>query len=163
MYSNLPKIKYIYLDLDGVMVNFMKGLSKLGYTIDELNHTPNKVWPKIYMEGSYFWKNLELMPGAALLYKACVEKVGSSNVAFLTAVPHTDASVVGKKAWCKLNFPTAKVFCVKRIEKKEFANENTLLIDDFSKNTNAFIKAGGQAIKFYTSHLAIKELNKLCY
>ena len=31
-------IKKIYLDLDGVMVNFIEGLSKLGYTKDELNN-----------------------------------------------------------------------------------------------------------------------------
>ena len=155
-------IKKIYLYLDGVMVNFIEGLSKLGYTKDELNNEPDRVWPKIYMKGAYFWKNLKKMPGADELYLSCCQYVGKSNVCFLTAVPHTSSSIEGKRMWCKKNYPGVKVFCVKRIEKKEFAFDDTLLIDDFSKNTEAFIKAGGKAIKYINNNLTIKELAKIC-
>lgn len=156
------KITTIYLDLDGVLANFIDGINKLGYTKSELDNFPNKIWPKIYMKGSYFWKNLKLMPGAIKLYNACCKKVGINNVIILTAIPHTAASKTGKQLWCKKYFKFAKCICVKRTDKVLYANRHSLLIDDFYKNIDDFNQASGYSIHFISCNSTIKKLNELC-
>jgi hypothetical protein len=102
------------------------------------------------------------MPGAIELYNTCCQKVGSSHVIILTAIPHTLSSKVGKQEWCKIHFKYAKVICVKRSEKSQYANDHSLLIDDFSKNIEDFIKAGGHGLHYISSYLTIKGLKHLC-
>ena len=48
---------------------------------------------------------------------------------------------------------------VRREQKKDYANDDALLIDDHDKNCKEFINAGGKAIRHINTMRTIKEFN----
>lgn len=151
-------IKTIYLDMDGVIADFEKGCKDGGIMGD--NGRP--IWPKLFKAGPDFWSNLAWMPGAQTFYtwlnKFC--KDNKIDLCILSAAGKTGwkAADTGKKDWLAKNcpdIPQQNIYIVQTgdgvsaAEKKaKHAKDNALLIDDFGKNINAFIMAGGQAIKY---------------
>ena len=54
-----------------------------------------------------------------------------------------------------------KINLVIRSHKKNYASPNTILIDDYEKNTKEFTASGGKGIQFKTASQTIAELKKL--
>jgi len=146
----------VFLDLDGVVSDFSlamcqtMGLNHLSTTLrDRLENNymvSNEVcaetfWNKVTSEGTDWWANIPLTPWAHNLYN------GLSNVApvcFLTA-PHDNdpLSLAGKAMWIKKHFKTDCFLVGKR---KEFcASPKAVLIDDYIRNVQRFVEAGGLA------------------
>ncbi len=148
-------IKTIFLDMDGVIVDFVGGVNKrmgipkdtiptkwawvedYGFTLDQVNS-----WCTLD-----FWANLEWMHDGRDILRAIMNTVGLEKVYLLTAPMPNLESASGKMMWVSGNLP----ICLKRTiivqaPKSLLANPNTLLIDDKDENVEKFVTAGGNAI-----------------
>lgn len=155
------KIDTIYCDLDGVLVDFRGGCKELeainGYNVD---------WEKVHDAGIDFWANLNWTKEGERFYKwlekFCDEE--GIDLCILSQVSYNDG-VFGKLEWIRNNMPkmpNKNIYIVKKgKDKAKYANEKSVLIDDFGKNIETFIMGGGKAIKFKSAGQVRQELIKL--
>lgn len=143
----MNNINTIYLDMDGVICNFRGACEKLncisGTKVD---------WNVIHSNGADFWENIEWLPNAENFYKwlnkICIEE--NIDLFILSAVNYTDGKI-GKINWLLKNTKIDRhhILIVNNgNEKAYYANQNALLIDDYKKNCDVFIKNNGQALLF---------------
>jgi len=145
----------IYCDMDGVLVDFELGVveyitgalaegraeelkAKIDrdyITTDDLagptkNQNIRDYMYKELQHNADFWENLPWMPNGQRLW----EVLAPHNPNILTT-PMGYGSEIGKQAWIdnNLNPPPQKVFMSR--EKYNWANKNSILIDDWTKNT----------------------------
>ena len=71
--------------------------------------------------------------------------------------------IPGKTKWLKTNVsvPIDRINLVRRVQKQNFANKNSILIDDYNKNISDFKKRGGIGIYHTSTSNTIRELKKL--
>jgi len=142
-------IKTIYLDMDGVLCDFKSAV------VDKNIYNPTKNtinWDLLKSLGSEFWANLQwIREGQRLyawLFKFCIEQ--KITLCILSSIGFREGKV-GKQQWIE-NHITINPMCIyfvdRNTDKINFADETSLLIDDYGKNVAKFIQAGGQAIKF---------------
>jgi len=155
------KRKQILLDQDGVLADFLSGAIKVlnrAYgrditleqyskefgkwgTYDYYGITVEQFWEPIDDEFN-FWMNLEPMPWATKLYTA-LAAIGDVTI---VTMPGADPDCGRQKLqWLDyhLGIKHDEVFLGAR---KYLMAGNGVLIDDYHKNTDAFIENGGQAI-----------------
>ena len=142
-------IKTIYLDMDGVLCDFKSAV------VDKNIYNPTKNtinWDLLKSLGSEFWANLQwIREGQRLyawLFMFCIEQ--KITLCILSSIGFREGKV-GKQQWIE-NHITINPMCIyfvdRNTDKIHFAEETSLLIDDYGKNIEKFIQAGGQAIKF---------------
>lgn len=141
------KIDTIYCDMDGVLVDFRAGCEEIG-AIDGTFVD----WQKVHEYGSDFWANLPWTKEGEHFYKWLNKYCKEQNIdlCILSQVNYEDGAN-GKMEWLMNNtrVPHKNIYIVGTNKSKtKFATNGSLLIDDYSKNVEAFIVAGGQAIKF---------------
>lgn len=149
----------IYCDMDGVLVDFEKGYRELTGTYSK-NHPDNKsFWQPISDAGASFWANLDWMPDGEELWRYI--KKYKPNI--LSAPSQDPSSRVGKEAWVKMNLKNNynKLYLYSRANKKLFAGENCILIDDMQQTIDEWNAAGGIGIHHTSAANTIKELKKL--
>jgi len=138
----------IFLDMDGVIVNFVKGMCKMHgepeikewLTPQIFGLTIKQFWAPCNFTN--FWANLEWMPDGCKILRTA-EKIG--DVYILTAPTLSANSYSGKIKWIENNLIRYKhrtIIC----PCKELLAGNGILVDDSDKNVDTFRKAGGQAI-----------------
>lgn len=151
--------KIIYLDFDGVMANLDKGLKdfiKEYYNItfkpkDGRDKESYKYLP--YYTECFGFQHQPLMSKAYDLIDYVASK--DCNIAVLTScgqfsyVPEVNYQ---KRVWFETNFTKYKnipfVTTTSGKDKAILAHNNCMLIDDHSKNIDAFIKAGGHGFVY---------------
>lgn len=156
----------IYCDMDGVLVNFVRGVEQL------LGHMPvdQKDYDQILKLKDKFWSNLSPMPEMHRLWKL----LHKYDAHILSAEASWDRNAgvhysrIGKMMWIKrhLGIPLKRVHIVKRVEKQNFAQSESgpnLLIDDKKQNVLEFKRAGGKAIYHTSVSPTLNELRKLGY
>ena len=145
----------IFLDMDGVLVNWSGGLCKL-LGIDPLHPEAQRIlkgtgkaegWAfgpeeevdKAILKAGYdFWFELELMPWAHDLFEMC-QKHG--EVIFLTAPGKFHVGAHAKLDYVKKHFGKTRTVLTKH---KEFcAAPGRVLVDDFGKNIDSWVSYGG--------------------
>jgi hypothetical protein len=157
-----PKYQ-IYCDMDGVLTNFEKRF------VDLLRQEGPKYYskaliaqvtrPKHFQKeqgdeefwkfidqyiGLEFWSDMEWMPQGQLLWDF-IQPYGPK---LLTSPSEDDTSRLGKRLWVRNHLsPAPEVIFRFGDSKADFANENSILIDDKPSNLEAFAKAGGIAIE----------------
>lgn len=142
-------IDKIFLDMDGVIVNFRGQCEKY----ECING--NKVnWEVIHQAGPEFWEEIEWLPEGKELYQWILKLCEQENIDLfiLTAVHFTDGKI-GKLNWLKNNTKIDRhhiVITNTGNEKAYYADQNSVLIDDYRKNCEAFAAGGGQFIKYET-------------
>jgi len=145
--------------MDGVLVDFEKGYRELTGTYSK-NHPDNKsFWQPISDAGASFWANLDWMPDGEELWRYI--KKYKPNI--LSAPSQDPSSRVGKEAWVKMHLKNNynKLYLYSRANKKLFAGENRILIDDMQQTINEWNAAGGIGIHHTSAANTIKELKKL--
>lgn len=154
----------IYLDLDGVCTNFIKSCieaNKLDYdntiaiwkrdylgvfsAFKVFNIDNNTFWRNIESSGEQFWTEMEPYPWFHELYNRLSEH---GKVYFLTSPSQCPSSLSGKLKWLQSQFDRSFKDYIITPNKELLANENSILIDDFPKNIEDFINAGGNGILF---------------
>lgn len=165
---NNKKYGKIYVDMDGVLVDFMAGAEKvLGHSFDmPYNDKKEKIARKATIAShDNFWANLDPMKDAFVLWNY----INRYDPNILTAYPTWDNSAKeGKWDWVKkhLTLDRKNFFPVRREEKQNYAVDSktglpNILIDDYQKNIDEFNKAGGIGIRHINAKLTIYKLKEL--
>jgi nicotinic acid mononucleotide adenylyltransferase len=149
----------IYVDMDGVIVDFDGGYEKLtGITTKEADKKgPEFFWKPISKAGAKWWITLKWMPDGKQLW----DYVKKYNPELLSAPSREEASRLGKRVWVKRELPGVKLILRSADKKQEFASSNSILIDDREKNIEQWKNAGGIGILHTDATSTIKQLKDL--
>ena len=150
----------IYLDIDGVLVDFDGGFKKLTgqYPNDfERKYGTEEFWRQIPTDTTKFWKELEWMPDGKQLFQY-TEKYKPT---LLSAPSKAQTSKQGKREWRDINIPGVKLILKGAKFKHEYAKPNHILIDDRADNIERWISAGGIGIEHFDAVSTIKKLKQL--
>lgn len=141
-----------YLDLDGVLVDFVRGAfnwhrNHLVYQTapwnlwDAMGLSAEEFWTPL---GYGFWSTLTWMPDGPRILED-VERIFGDRVLLVSSPRLTDGCMDGKRDWVKNNLPTKwrRRLCLVN-DKQLLAHPNAVLIDDSDHNLEVFEKAGGK-------------------
>lgn len=171
----VPKYQ-IYCDMDGVLTDFEKRFLELlrqegpkyysKAVIAQVTRPKHferlegqeEFWKFIdqYI-GLEFWSGMEWMPQGELLWNF----IAPYSPKILSSPSRDDSSRLGKRIWVKEHLvPAPEVLFRFGDSKADFANENSILIDDKPSNLEAFASKGGIAIECKKGD-SISVINKL--
>jgi 5'(3')-deoxyribonucleotidase len=154
-------LRDIFLDMDGVLVDFMGGIHKaigVPYSYDEYPYELGK-WLAFEDSGvpfdavnncctERFWENLAWARYGGEILKAVEATFPTTPITLLTTPMPNPGSWSGKYRWVEKNCPwLANDMIVTRRPKASFAHPRALLIDDRDENVDRFREAGGHAIQ----------------
>ena len=176
----IPKYQ-IYCDMDGVLTDFERRfvtlLRKEGPKYYSKAVIAQVTRPKHFEKlegqeefwkfidqyiGLEFWSGMEWMPNGRQLWDF-IEPYGPK---LLTSPSRDNTSRLGKRLWVKDNLvPAPEVIFRFGDAKSDFANENSILIDDKPSNLAAFAAKGGIVIECKDGDVlsVINELIELGY
>lgn len=152
-------ISHVYLDMDGVVTNFILETKDKREDKDKWNKT---LFPDFVRRNGFL--HLKPMPDYRKLVDYLEEK--GVKVTFLTSAGNVSddlyPSVKSQKTeWRKKYHLTWPIIVVKKKEdKKEYANKFSLLIDDQAVNCDDFEKFGGWSIQHKSAEDTIKNLEE---
>ena len=171
------KSKYkIYCDMDGVLTDFSGDFIRLAKVLGEddifeRDDVPNNAaaryekihgteafWKIVEEGGVKFWSDMSWNPGAKKLWNY----ISKLNTDILTAPSKRvlQNCIKGKKMWCtRLGSP--KIHFRSKDKKKEFARENSILIDDLKSNILDWKSSGGIGILHKNTNQTIAQLKEL--
>ena len=152
-------IKTIFLDLDGVLVDFWSGAVRAHgrepehVTAEEranwalpswlCDGNYSKFWGRISELGKEFWAQLEPYPWMLDLWNGCKD---IAPTCLLTSPARGWACPAGKVEWIANHLKTRDFFL--GANKAFVAGPGKYLVDDYSKNLYRFQEAGGTSIRF---------------
>jgi len=135
----------IYIDMDGVLTNFDKSFMILSNGIPpneyENKYGSKEFWNKIDAEGINYWTEMEWMPNAKKLWQF----IRPYNPNVLSAPSKNPLCIKGKRIWCTNELKMSTNVIIDK-NKQKYATPSSILIDDLSKNINAWKAAGGIGI-----------------
>ena len=152
----------IYLDMDGVLVDFIGGICRLfgwkreelyeRWPIGEFNIAPilgvtdDEFWHRIE-QCPDFWLNLEPTPDYLEIISICENKaMFPGGIVLMTSPPLGTAAVIQKIQWINKHLLAYyRRFAVTPC-KEQFAHFDAVLVDDFDVNVDKFRQAGGKAV-----------------
>lgn len=145
----------IYLDQDGVLADFDKGVQVLtGKLPHELGKS--KMWKAIYSIPNFF-DSLEWMPDGRELW----EYTRKHGPTVLTGLPSKNGAEQ-KRMWVARHMgPSVPVIVLPAKEKQKYANDKAVLVDDKGDNIARWTAAGGIGILHRSAAHSILELQKL--
>lgn len=155
------KIDTVFLDMDGVLTDFVGAAAKVHgkecpysnkpFSKDLLMHEEwgmdlGEFWTKI-CEDEAFWHNLSKTPECDALMDILVSLKDVDL--FIASSPCMDPkSHHGKATWIQEHYPKLLNKMILTNHKHLLAKPNTLLIDDTETNVARFMKNGGRTILF---------------
>lgn len=131
----------LFLDLDGVFADFDKRVIHLsgGRHPREIKQG---MW-KMIMADRDFFISLEMMPDAMTLW----DYVKQYKPKFLTGAPPGNRAQSQKREWVVKHFgPEHQTIVLPSKEKQNYSGHYKVLVDDMSKNIDAWISKGGAGI-----------------
>lgn len=155
----------IFIDMDGVLSNFVGGVAPLlgtdehelssklflhqTYNIaDALDTRWEHIEEAINDQGVEFWSGLNRYHWAEDLLIYLLEETSSSNIYIVTDPGQFQYSHAGKMLWMKEHLGYKFKNYAMTPYKHLLADRNSILIDDNRNNVSAFKRAGGRAILF---------------
>ena len=150
-----------FLDMDGVLVDFMKGaheFHRLPYSMKAYPYefgvwdncppstselSTQEFWDSLDEE---FWANLDWMPDGNAILQYTESFFGVKNICLLTSPTRCPRSVSGKLLWIQKNLPRYKRQFLIGPPKHFCAHNNAVLIDDSDRNINSFVEHGGTGV-----------------
>jgi 5'(3')-deoxyribonucleotidase len=155
----MPTLRHIFVDLDGVLADFVQSSLALHDRSHLLECWPGGEWdmPKVMgisrgefwraisQQGSPFWEMLEPYPWTAEL----LDQLRSIAPVTIATSPSMDPGCLdGKVRWMQRHLgPSFRDFLIGP-QKYLLARPDVVLIDDRDSNVDAFREHGGQAILF---------------
>lgn len=164
MISTPKNSEYIlYLDMDGVMVDFDGGFGKIsnGNTIKQYSklHGDNAARDQYLKAGLEFWTNLTWIRGGKELWDAAsglFERVHILSSAGTRDEEKAKVVELGKRQWLKNNIPSipaSQIFIVRgKHRKQEYAAKNSILVDDVILTIKQWNSHGGYGILHNSSN-----------
>ena len=144
-----PKLSCIYLDMDGVIADFVKRYKELFKISPEQTRDKKRFYGYFdkFIEDNNF-ATLEMMPGAPALIDFLSKASVPTHILSSTASPERhDIISKQKMMWLQSHGITFNpVFVPGKSRKKEYAAPDKLIIDDTESVINDWRAAGGLAI-----------------
>jgi len=170
------RITHIYLDMDGVLCDFVGAALRVHRQLDALDHWPagewdiakvlrvksEEFWWRIDHHGERFWASLQPYPWAADLVRL-LESM-SVPITIASSLSYDPYSAAGKLQWLSEHFPQFKRRYLLGSEKHLLAKPGAVLIDDNDQGVEDFRQAGGQAVLFpqaWNRRFDVKDQDKL--
>ena len=152
----------IYSDMDGVLVDFENRFKRFSGGISpkdyEDKYGREKFWNLIDKEtGVRFWVGMPWMSDGKQLW----DYIKKYNPTLLSSPSRSNSSRMGKRIWRKRNLPSTKLVLAQAAKKQNYANPNSILIDDRESNIDQWIKAGGIGILHTDTASTINKLKEL--
>lgn len=155
--------RIIYVDLDGVLVDFDNGFKAISNGIDKSmyikQHGIHKFWQLINSHKQEWWENLNWMPDGAKLWEAIKNK----NVKVLTSGSTRNTGVMainGKNKWVSDHLGLVETIVVNSShDKQKYARPGDILIDDLYSNISAWTVKKGIGILHRNAEDTIIKLN----
>jgi|TARA_R110000751_G_scaffold37276_2_gene90470 hypothetical protein len=152
----------IYSDMDGVLVDFENRFKRFSGGISpkdyEDKYGKEKFWNLIDKEtGVRFWVGMPWMSDGKQLW----DYIKSYDPTLLSSPSRSNSSRLGKRVWRKRNLPSTKLVLAQAAKKQNYANPDSILIDDRKSNVDQWIKAGGIGILHTDTMSTINKLKKL--
>ena len=169
-------IERIFLDMDGVLTDFVSAALSLHGRLDALEHWPEgerdipkvlnlsrtQYWKLIDEQGADFWASLKPFSWFGQLV-ALVKEFAPMTI--LTAPSISPSSLEGKVRWMYEHFPkeNGRVFNSYLIgrQKHLLAQANRVLIDDSPAHVEEFRSAGGTTIMQFKIGWNTSKLNSV--
>ena len=156
----------IYMDLDGVVVDFLKGISDIiGIQLKNFNDWgkhKKEGWKLVSDKGSGFWSDLEWLRDGKQLWTYIKKYSPSILSAYPVNKNNMDYAIKGKNEWISNNLNGyGNVNLVKGIEKQNYATPTSILIDDSQRNIKQWESKGGIGILHISTKDTIKQLKRL--
>lgn len=154
------KIDTVFIDMDGVVADFVGGVCKLhdlDYrsltygmqgSYDIARHTcmsANDFWTHLDQDEK-FWENLELTEEAESIMSLLENHFKAKNCYFLSSPAMSPNCFYGKAAWIHKHFPGYINRLILTGHKHFVASPNRLLVDDSDTNIAKFKKHGGNTL-----------------
>lgn len=147
--------KKLFLDMDGVLVDFVTGVrvfhSKHIEYKDIQQNIAQQMFPSNEQYRFYdplgfdFWANLTWTEEGQKLLAGLLGFIDSEDIVLMTSPILTRGCADGKLAWIKKNCPIfTRQYCVTPC-KHQYAHPSALLVDDSERNCTEFQDAGGFA------------------
>jgi len=160
--EDLEKKEYtIYSDMDGVLVDFNERFKRFSKGIPpteyEQKFGKDKFWELVDGVGVRFWVGMNWMSDGKQLW----DYIKKYNPTLLSSPSRADHSKMGKRIWRQRNLPTTKLVLSQARNKKNYANPDSILIDDRESNIDQWIKAGGVGILHTDTASTINKLKEL--
>jgi 8-oxo-dGTP pyrophosphatase MutT (NUDIX family)/5'(3')-deoxyribonucleotidase len=157
-------IDTIFVDMDGVLVDFDKQIYRYFHTNSKTlfaQYGDDYVWSKIDLIPG-FWKTMDWNKEGYQLW-TYLKSIKGINIYFLTTPANSVRDCKSDKLEWVYNHigPEWADRVIFSENKGDYANANSLLIDDMEKNINSFQDAGGQTILFDDGSLAVKQLKQI--
>jgi len=152
----------IFLDLDGVLVDYDGGIVKLvkGRNWKDIaakhgKEAAEKQYLDAILSSPDFWANLDWIEGGKELWDASNNLFERVNILSSAGEGGNKAIEEGKRIWVRKNIPemnSSGVFIVfgKHL-KIDYASKDSILVDDVWITINRWTKAGGYGIHHYHS------------
>lgn len=156
-------MKYtIYSDMDGVLTDFDKRFREFSNGVSpktyESKYGKEAFWVLIDdTVGVPFWAGMDWMQDGKI-YWNYIQKY---SPIILSAPSRREESRYGKRIWKKRNMPKTKMILAYAKDKKKYATENSILIDDRPSNILEWKEAGGIGILHTSAANTIEELKRL--
>ena len=155
-----PQNYTIYCDMDGVLCDFEKRFKDLtGLSPNEFRDKNgiNEFWKVIDNDGVRFWVGMDWMPDGKQLY----DYIKPNLYSLLSSPSSINSSRLGKRLWVKNKIPGTKLILAARKNKKDYAEENAILIDDLKPTIDEWNAKGGIGILHTSAESTIKQLKEL--
>tara|TARA_A100001011_G_scaffold370732_1_gene427344 strand:- start:288 stop:863 length:576 start_codon:yes stop_codon:yes gene_type:complete len=160
-----PKIRQIFLDMDGVLTDFHSKITEmLGEKVwnDDAGHD---VYDKHKREltSKHMFRHMEPLPDAWKLVDWCLSSGIHTEILTAAGTVNRQIVVADKVHWIREHVhPSWTVIpTFKGSQKAAFAHKKAVLIDDRDKNIDCWVKAGGIGIIHTTADETIKQLNDI--
>jgi len=151
----------IYSDMDGVLVDFDKRFKRFSDGIPpteyEQKFGKDKFWELVDGIGVRFWVGMDWMSDGKQLWNYIKEY----NPTLLSSPSRSNYSRMGKRIWRKRNLPSTKLILAQAANKQNYADPDSILIDDRESNVDQWIKAGGIGILHTDTASTINKLKEL--
>jgi hypothetical protein len=154
----------IYLDMDEVLVDFVRGLHSwlgLPYSLDKYPYPPGKyaILDDIASQSGgmctvqdileacaseVFWETLPMTTEGLDIYWEAIKSVGSNNVCVLTKPFKNPGCLAGKMSWIRNNLPLEVHVVMCTGDKGWLSAPDRLLVDDCDANIAQFVAKGGK-------------------
>jgi hypothetical protein len=158
--------KKIFLDMDGVIVDFMASVGKLFKLTDFTSWEAmgKEKYREINKMGERWWSQMKWTNDGKKLWN----HLKSYDVTILSATPVDPVSraisIKGKRNWLTKNIGSSyasNALIVIGIDKQKYADKNHILIDDSERNIRQWRSKGGIGILHKNTSDTIKQLEQL--
>ena len=169
--SNRPTEIRVYLDMDGVLADFNRGVRELCHMEAQSQNgkrnakLDDRMWEAI-RETDHFYDRLELLPGAKEMFGRIRERYGD-RCEILTGIPREERGIVtaaqDKTDWTRrMLSEDVKIHTVCRKHKLRYCTgSESVLIDDREKTIREWREQGGTGILHISPEETLRELEQL--